>query len=152
MKKVLLVCTGNTCRSSMAKGLLEHLLQEEKRIHAVEVDSAGTSVYFPEGANSNAIAVLKEWGIDISGHVAKQVDEYLIANADLVLTMTTSQKNMLQSTFPGYAFKITTLKEQAQVAGHPDILDPYGASLAVYKKTAEELKEILHHMVCHHKI
>src|SRR5690606_11346889 len=100
----------------------------------------------------NAVEAVKEWGIDLRGHLAKQVDEYLIANADLVLTMTTSQKDLLQKVYPGYAHKITTLKEQAQVTGSRDISDPYGLSLTTYQKTAQELKEILHHLVKHKKI
>lgn len=152
MRNILLVCTGNTCRSSMAKGILEALLQQEGLDHTVAVDSAGTSVLYPEQAHPNAVEAVREWGIDLAGHLAKQVDEYLIANADLVLTMTSGQKELLQRMYPGYAHKITTLKEQAQVSGSRDISDPYGASLAVYQRTARELKEILHQLVTHKKI
>jgi protein-tyrosine-phosphatase len=136
----------------MAKGLLEDLLKKAGLEHAVTVDSAGTAVFFEEGAHPNAIAALKEMGIDLSDHVAKPVDEYLIANADVVITMTISQKNRLHAAYPGYAYKITTLKEQAQVKGHPDISDPYGANLTVYKQTADELRKILHQLVHQNKI
>lgn len=152
MKKLLMICTGNTCRSSMAKGILEKLLTEAGMEELVNVDSAGTSVFFPEGANPKAIEAVKSMGIDLTDHLSKQVDEELIANSDLILTMTSRQKEMLQSAYPGYAFKITTLKEQAQIEGDKDISDPYGATLSVYKKTAEELKEILHILVYHKKI
>lgn len=152
MKKVLMVCTGNTCRSPMAKGILELLLKEAGQEESVKVDSAGTSVFFPDGANYNAVEAVRSMGIDLSDHVAKEVDEKLIANADLILTMTTRQKYMLQNAFPGYAYKITTLKEQAQATGSLDVSDPYGSSLAVYIRTAEELREILHILIHQKKL
>ena len=58
---ILLVCTGNTCRSSMAKGLLEQILDEEGD-RSIEVDSAGLNVYVPSEASEYAVEVMDEMG------------------------------------------------------------------------------------------
>lgn len=82
--KILILCTGNSCRSQMAEGFLrsfdEHL----------EVFSAGTK---PEKeVNSSAIRVMKEKGIDISDHYPKNVDQYLNDSFDYVITVCDSAK------------------------------------------------------------
>jgi len=67
-KRVLILCTGNSARSQMAEGLLEHDAGDR-----FEVESAGTK---PGRVRPEAIAVMKELGIDISGHHSKHVDEF----------------------------------------------------------------------------
>lgn len=78
-KTVLFLCTGNSCRSQMAEGLLRHLAGD-----CFEVASAGT---YPAGLNQGAVAVMQEIGIDISSHRSKQVDEYRDARFDYVITV-----------------------------------------------------------------
>ncbi|SHF00011.1 low molecular weight protein arginine phosphatase [Alkalibacter saccharofermentans] len=152
MKKILLVCTGNTCRSSMAKGIFEDLIKKEGRNDEIAIDSAGISVYYSEGANPNAILAAREMGIDISSHISKQVDEYHIANSDLVLTMTTGQKEILKARYSGYAFKIFTLKEFEGDSKTWDIADPFGGSLDIYKRTAKEIKDAITNLINNKKI
>ncbi|MBF7096165.1 low molecular weight protein arginine phosphatase [Alkalibacter mobilis] len=152
MKRILLVCTGNTCRSSMAKGIFEQIIEKEGLKDQISIDSAGTSVYYSEGANPKAIEAVGEMGIDISGHVSKQIDEKLIADADMVLTMTRTQKSHLHHLFPGYAFKITTIKEQAEENFYIDISDPFGSGLSTYRKTAYELQKTIKTLVENKKI
>ncbi len=67
-KKVLFLCTGNSCRSQMAEGILRHLMGDR-----FEVESAGTR---PSIVNPVAIKVMAEIGIDISGHRSKSVEEF----------------------------------------------------------------------------
>jgi len=78
-KRVLILCTGNSARSQMAEGLLRHDAGER-----FEVESAGTK---PGGVRPEAIAVMKEIGIDISGHRSKPVDEFAGESFDHVLTV-----------------------------------------------------------------
>ena len=73
-KTVLFLCTGNSCRSQMAEGLLRHLAGDR-----FEVASAGTH---PVGLNPGAVAVMQEIGIDISSHRSKRVDEYMDTRFD----------------------------------------------------------------------
>ena len=78
-KTVLFLCTGNSCRSQMAEGLLRHLAGDR-----FEVASAGTH---PAGLNPGAVAVMQEIGIDISSHRSKRVDEYMDTRFDYVITV-----------------------------------------------------------------
>jgi len=78
-KRVLILCTGNSARSQMAEGLLRHDAGDR-----FDVESAGTK---PSLVRPEAIAVMKEVGIDISGHRSKSVDEFAGKNFDYVLTV-----------------------------------------------------------------
>jgi arsenate reductase (thioredoxin) len=79
MKKILILCTGNSARSQMAEGLLKHIAASE-----YEVFSAGTR---PSIVRPEAIKVLAEIGIDISGNRSKSVDEFAGEEIDYVLTV-----------------------------------------------------------------
>lgn len=77
--RILVVCTGNRCRSQMAHGWLRHLGGD-----AVEVASAGTE---PKGVHPLAVSVMSEVGIDISRHSSDHVSEYLASDFDAVVTV-----------------------------------------------------------------
>jgi arsenate reductase len=83
-KRVLILCTGNSARSQMAEGLLRHDAGER-----FVVESAGTK---PGTVRPEAIAAMKELGIDISGHRSKHVDEYEGREFDYVMTVCDSAK------------------------------------------------------------
>lgn len=83
-KRVLILCTGNSCRSQMAEGVLRHYGNER-----IEVFSAGTK---PSQINPVAIRVMKEIGIDISGHRSKHVDEFKEQTFDYVITVCDNAK------------------------------------------------------------
>ena len=83
-KRVLILCTGNSARSQMAEGLLRH-----DAGHRFTVESAGTR---PSTVRPEAIAVMKEVGIDITSHRSKHVDEFASQNFDYVLTSATTRK------------------------------------------------------------
>jgi arsenate reductase len=78
-KRVLILCTGNSARSQMAEGLLRHDAGDR-----FEVESAGTR---PGSVRPEAIAVMYELGIDISGHRSKSVEEFAGQHFDYVLTV-----------------------------------------------------------------
>ncbi len=78
-KRVLILCTGNSARSQMAEGLLRHDAGER-----FEVESAGTK---PSSVRPEAIAVMRELGIDISGHRSKSVDEFEGQKFDSIVTV-----------------------------------------------------------------
>ena len=79
MKKVLVLCTGNSCRSQIAEGYLRHFAGDK-----AEIFSAGVETH---GVNPRAIAIMKEDGIDISKHRSKNIDEYFNIDFDFVITV-----------------------------------------------------------------
>ncbi len=84
MKKILILCTGNSARSQMAEGLLKHITQGE-----YEINSAGTK---PSVVRKEAIKVLAEIGIDIENNRSKSVDEFANVEIDYVLTVCDNAK------------------------------------------------------------
>lgn len=109
MGTVLFVCTGNTCRSSMAAALAKAMLKGEQ----VEVLSAGTSAEDGFPASTEAIRVMAEEGIDLHGHRTRRLSREMAEKADLILTMTLLQKEQVLRLVPEAQGKVFTLKEYA---------------------------------------
>jgi len=84
MKKILVLCTGNSCRSQIAKGYLRHFAGDK-----AEVYSAGIETH---GVNPKAIEIMKRDGIDISGHTSNNIDEYMGIDFDYVITVCDNAK------------------------------------------------------------
>ena len=80
MKNILVLCTGNSCRSQMAHGYLDHFLDNR----SVKVYSAGIETH---GLNPDAVAIMKEDGIDILHHSSNHVDEYMAIDFDYIITV-----------------------------------------------------------------
>lgn len=129
--RILFVCTGNTCRSSMAEALAKQILAEQGK-DRWQVGSAGTHAQIGEPAAGQAVLVMAEQGIDLSGHRARQVQPSLLQAADYVFAMTSSQQFYLNELYPEVAEKIYTVAEQ-------DIADPFGGSVESYRTCAGEL-------------
>ncbi len=138
---VLFVCTGNTCRSPMCEGYLRSLCGKSGRtdIHAA---SAGIFAHPGDPASPHAREVMKKYGADISGHAARGVDAAAVSKADLILTMTASQRKNLRSAFPGAADKIRLLLEFADAPG-ADVPDPFGGSFQAYESCFRKMKEAI---------
>lgn len=80
MKNILVLCTGNSCRSQIAHGYLDHLTDSD----FVNIYSAGIETH---GVNPKAIAIMKEDGIDISAHTSNSIEDYLSVSFDFVITV-----------------------------------------------------------------
>lgn len=134
--KLLFICTGNTCRSPMAEGLARKMLG-----NSFQVGSAGMEAYGGESASTHALEVLKEQNVDISRHRSRRIRVELMADYDWIIPMTQAQEEALKRLFPQYAEKIRYLGNWGD--RKRDVLDPWGGSLAVYRRTAHEIGELL---------
>ena len=84
MKKVLVLCTGNSCRSQIAEGYLQYFAGNKAKIF-----SAGVEVH---GVNPRAVSIMKEDGIDISKHTSNHIDEYAEIDFDFIITVCDNAK------------------------------------------------------------
>ncbi|MCF6459901.1 low molecular weight protein arginine phosphatase [Clostridium sp. Cult3] len=141
---ILFVCTGNTCRSPMAQGLLEDMAR--KKDLDIVVRSAGVFALDGQSVSREAVQVLREEGINISHHRANMIHRDLVEESDLILTMSKSHKEALLSKYDFIEGKVFTLKEYAYGL-EEDILDPFGRGIDVYRHTKEEIKDALEEII-----
>ena len=117
-KNILVLCTGNSCRSQMMEGWIRHLGDE-----GILVKSAGVETH---GVNPRAIKVMKEVGIDISSHTSNHIDEYIDEDFDLVITVCDHARERCP-VFPSKAKKLHhNFPDPAKAKGMEDeILDQF---------------------------
>ncbi|HDR4561673.1 low molecular weight protein arginine phosphatase [Bacillus cereus] len=143
MKRVLFVCTGNTCRSPMAEALLRHYGEGK-----FEVQSAGVFAYPGSDASVYAKEALIEKGISID-HASKQINETLLDWADIVITMTENHKQIVLGHYPSVEKKVDTLYGVTEGISK-DISDPFGGALSIYKETLEEMEKLVQTLLKKH--
>ena len=145
---ILLVCTGNTCRSPMAQVLLQQKLEErfgkffQSEMPAAVAISAGTNAAVGSGASHEAVQAMKTRGLDLSQHSSRQVNVDLLQNADIVLTMTQNHRQAILSRWPHLTAKVLPLSSSGR-----DVADPYGGSQQVYLAAATEIEHFLDEFV-----
>ncbi len=126
-QKILVLCTGNSCRSQIAEGYLRYFLNDKAEIYSAGVET--------HGVNPRAIATMKEDEIDISNHTSNHIDEYFNIDFDIVLTVCDNAKERCPF-FPTKAKKF-----------HQNFNDPAKASgteeeiLEEFRKVRETIKE-----------
>ncbi len=136
---VLLVCTGNICRSPLAASLLERALRE--RGLEVTVASAGTGAWDGAPASEGAYLVGLERGLDLSGHRARLLTRELVEKAHLILTMARHHRARVDEL--GGEGRVFVLGEYAGRGGdEAEVSDPFGGDLDIYRETCEELEAL----------
>ena len=126
-KKVLFLCTGNSCRSQMAEGLLRNFYVDK-----YEVFSAGVN---PTDVNKNAVEAMNEMGIDISHQTSKHVDIFINQTFDIIITVCDNAKESCPL-FPGKAEKLHwSFFDPAEVNGSHDEI------ICAFRKVRDEIKE-----------
>lgn len=128
-ENILVVCVGNICRSPMAEALLKQRFPEK------HIDSAGVGALVGHSADPASIQIMQEQNVDLTNHVAKQIDEKLAQKADLIFTMSDSQNKWIEDRFPfcrGKTFKL----------GHwngNDIADPYKHEMSAFQTAYKDI-------------
>lgn len=129
---ILVLCTGNICRSPMAQAVLARELGD-----AWHVESAGIGALVGEGMDEKAAVALAAVGLELPEHRARQVDAEMLRSAALVLTMEARQKDALERSYPwikGRAFRL----------GHwdgMDVDDPYRRSQEIFDHTLRVIED-----------
>jgi protein-tyrosine-phosphatase len=141
MPRILVVCTGNLCRSPMTMALLQAKLACDEARRDWLVESAGIWASAGRPASAHAVEEMAERQIDLAEHSARPVTSRLLAQADLVLVMTRSHAEALETAFPNQAHKVHLLSEM--IGKDYDVHDPYGGSRTEYECTARELEELI---------
>ncbi len=146
--QVLFVCSGNTCRSPMAAGMLKaklppHLLDE------VAVESAGILGIVGQRATPNARAVAVEKDGNIEKHISQGVSARLVSNSNIIFCMAQEHVDFLLGKFPGYRENIFLLRNFSakEKLPDPDIFDPIGSSIRVYRQCGDIIEEELNRIL-----
>ena len=150
--QVLFVCSGNTCRSPIAEGLLKVKLPPHLQ-GEVRVISAGILGISGQPATPNARAVAAEKDADLTRHVSQGISERLVAESDIIFCMALEHRSYVLHHFPAYRDNVFLLRDFAasQKLEDPDIFDPIGSSIGVYRECCRiiesELNRILPYLV-----
>jgi len=140
-KTVLFICTGNSCRSVMAKGLLEKKLKDSGRDN-VEVISAGIMMVAGLGVTEATRELLKREGVDVSAHHSQRVTEAMIKKSDIILAMQELHAKEISKMVPEAKNRVFLLKEFAKINDSDlNIPDPIGKLMDFYAQTFAIIKE-----------
>ena len=111
MKRILFVCTGNSCRSVMAEGLFRKIM--EGRANKISCSSAGISAMDGFPSTEETIRAMKEEGVDVSGHQSRRLTQKMIQNSDKIFVMEKIHKDWVLSMDPQAKDKVHLLAEYA---------------------------------------
>lgn len=140
-RTILLVCTGNLCRSPMAAALLRRYLDGDDARRDWRVFSAGLWAEDGEPPSTGAVMAMAERGINLTGHRSRRLTPQMVEEADLILGMTPQHVEAMRQAFPEARDRIYLL---AEMAGESHgIADPYGLSSVTYRVTANEIERLI---------
>lgn len=133
-RKILFLCTGNTCRSPMAEGFFNKIATERGMDY--EAKSAGLQADGGPANEKSIRAAEVLYGVDISTHQSRQVTAEMLINADAVVTMTVDQAELLKALLPEIRNKISSLTPEG-------VRDPFGGTEEDYLNCAGQIYQAL---------
>lgn len=144
IERILFVCTGNSCRSIMAEGLMKDALKFLGK-ESIKVSSAGVSAIDGFSPTRETIEVMKREGVDVSGFRSRAITGEIIKNSDLILVMAAHHMDEIIRRVPQAAHKTHILKQygrydDSSTCEELDISDPIGKPMEVYEYTLGEIK------------
>lgn len=145
-KRILFVCTGNSCRSPMAQFLLEKYLSDAKPYlqGRHEIISRGIVTLDGLPASPNAINILKEKeGLDISGFASKKIDRQIILSSDLIFTMEDAHADYILNFEPTTEGRVFSLRKFLPPELEKDIPDPIGRDISAYEEVYSLIKKAI---------
>jgi protein-tyrosine phosphatase len=142
---VVLVCTGNTCRSPMAEVMLKKRVADRLGCKTDQLDDRGiivmsAGISAPPGARSapEAVQAMQERGLDLTHHESQPLSERIVRFADLVLTMTRGHRDAILQAWPDAEPRVHVISR-----GRGDVADPIGGPLDLYRRCSEQLDSYL---------
>ena len=146
---ILVVCTGNTCRSPMAEAILRRLVAEklgctddEVESRGVLIASAGVSAAPGCAASPEAVDVMRAQGLNLTDHASQPLTSKLVQHADVIFTLTSVHRQAILQRFPEANPRTFNLR-----ADNGDVDDPIGGSLDVYRQCAAQIEKALRERV-----
>lgn len=136
MKNIIFVCTGNTCRSPMAEGLLRRLLGPEQ---GWTVSSAGTCAIDGMPPASTAVQAMRDVGVDISMHRSRRLTPSMVEKADMLVVMTRAHREAVLACAPSCTDKVFLLNAFGTAQCPADVYDPVGEPLDIYRRVRDEI-------------
>lgn len=141
---ILMVCTGNTCRSPMAQSMAKQIIAQQRNIPVddlstanVEVLSAGIYATAGASASTEAVAVMNKRGLDLSRHRSQPLTPEMVHEADVIYCMTHAHRQSLVQMVPSAADKTLPLNPQ------DDVDDPIGSDAETYHRCAQSIHRLL---------